>query len=507
MTTTDLRLAGTEWAQARKQFMQSFRGAGGPETGMIGVIGTCTTAHRSEYIAGRIFWPGPGDLKIARSGALVFDASYIRRAHLFMREKHLAGLVFFHTHPGADDHVAFSSYDDQQEPIMRRNLIELEPRTQLVSVVIGRTCQQGRVWLTDKQSRGLGKLVVVGESLSYLGLSGQAPPTPPAPAAAFDRGRALTGHGALALLSSLRVAVVGASGTGSLVCELLMRAGCRRLLLIDDKASRDVNLNRIIHLSRKDVTKHAWKVDVLHREIRRAGMDCDVEVIIGNILDERVLSQLRDADVVFGCVDAAFPRLLLSRFAYQYFRPYIDVGSEIGFDTDGVVTCLTSRANYVAPGRPCLRCTGLVTPRQLHLESMAQQERERVVEQGYSADLVMDQPAVMDLNMRAASLGTMILRHLLQPFLLRPLPITINENLATYTMLASKTAKAANPQCGICCSNDHAGFGDLGPSIGLDAATVKGLIGHDGWHKRARSWNLLARLMGAMRARPSNVAH
>ena len=104
----------------------------------------------------------------------------------------------------------------------------------------------------------------------------------------------------------------------------------------------------------------------------------------------------------------------------------------------------------------------------------------------------MEQPAVMDLNMRAASLGTMILRHLLQPFLLKPLPITINENLATYTMLAINTVKAANPQCSICRTNDHAGFGDLGPEIGLDPATARSIIGHDGWHASGRCENPFA---------------
>lgn len=481
MTAADLRIAESDWLRAQQQFRRSFRGPSSPETGIIGVAGVCNTPRRKEYIVSRVFWPEPGDLKVARSGAVVFDATYIRQAHLFMRKQHLAGLVFLHTHPGAENQVGFSGYDDLQEPIMLRNLLELQPGTQLVSVVVGRNCQQGRVWATSKQSRLMGRLIVVGEGLSYLPLSGQRPLEPPPHAAAFDRGLALTGQGSLALLSNLRLAVVGASGTGSIVCELLMRAGCKQLLLFDDKAARDVNLNRIIHLTKKDVKKGAWKVDVLRREIRRAGMGCEVEAIVGNVLDDRVLSLLRDADVIFGCVDGAYPRLLLSKFAFQYFRPYIDVGSEIGFDNDGMVACLTSRASYVAPGRPCLSCTGLVTPRQLRIESTVCSERKRVIEQGYSDDLVMDQPAVMDLNMHAASLGTMILRHLLQPFLLRPLPLAINENLATYKVVANETPKAANPQCPICRANEKAGFGDLGPRIGLDPATVKSLIGHDGW--------------------------
>jgi hypothetical protein len=486
MTIADLRMAENDWQQARKLFQESFRQSGCPETGLIGVLGSCMTAKRKEYIVARIFRPEPGDVKFAHNGALVFNAGYIRRTHLFMRNNHLAGLVFFHTHPGAHDHVCFSDYDNKQEPIMLRNLLDLEPETHLVSIVVGSNCLRGRLWITDKQNQAMGKLTVVGESLMRLELSGKASTEIPPSAAAFDRGLTLTGNGALAFLSDLKVAIVGASGTGSIICELLMRAGCRKLLLIDDKLSREVNLNRIIHLRRKDVEKKAWKVDVLRREIKRSGMGCNVESIVGNILDERVLSKLREVDIIFGCVDAAYPRLLLSKFAFQYFRPYIDVGSEIGFDNEEIITCLTTRANYVAPGRPCLCCTGLVTPRQLNLESLICTERERVIEQGYSSDLILNQPAVMDLNMRAASLGTMILRHLLQPFLLTPLPFTINENLATYKMQTSNIAKAANLQCNICRNNDHVGFGDLGPQIGLDPLFVKDLIGHEGLYERAK---------------------
>jgi hypothetical protein len=56
-----------------------------------------------------------------------------------------------------------------------------------------------------------------------------------------------------------------------------------------------------------------------------------------------------------------------------------------------------------------------VTARALRFESLTKSEREREVAQGYSDDLVMKQPAVMDLNMdggvvlvcdRSATVGT-----------------------------------------------------------------------------------------------------
>lgn len=476
-----LRAAERDWLRLRKQFQSSFRSPTAAETGAIGVLGVNNAGPngRPEYLLADVFWPGPGDLKVAHNQALVFDASYVRRAHLFMRQKGLAGLAMFHTHPLSDEDVHFSRYDDQQEPMLLANLREMEPATLLVSVVAGKRSQCGRVWAAGDSAtpRPLGRLATVGETLQYLSLAGTPAAPPPVPAAAFDRGQAVTGRGALALLAGMTVAVVGASGTGSLVCEFLARAGCRRLILVDDDVCKVVNLNRVLYVTADDVERRRPKVDVLKRGIESLGLGCGVEAVVGNVLDRDVLAALRRADVVFGCVDRALPRQILCEFAYRYHRPYIDVGTEIGGDARGAVAALNARTSYVAPGRPCLGCTGLVTPRALGFESQSWAERGRVVRQGYSDDLIMDQPAVMDLNARASSYGVMVLRHLLQPFLLTPLPAAISENLVTYTTLAVREARAANDSCPTCRQNANAGWGDCGPTVGLDREAVAAIVG------------------------------
>ena len=71
---------------------------------------------------------GPGNLEITSGGALVFNSSFIRRAHRRMRKAGLAAIACFHTHPGADDRVGVSDDDDEQDPLLVSNLKELEPR-------------------------------------------------------------------------------------------------------------------------------------------------------------------------------------------------------------------------------------------------------------------------------------------------------------------------------------------------------------------------------------------
>jgi hypothetical protein len=464
---TDLRVTEADFLRLQELFKVSFRSGRCPETGAIGVLGECRAGSKREFLLAKLFPPGAGDLKVAQHDHLVFDSSYIRRAHLEMRAQGLAGLVLFHTHPLANAEVAFSLYDNREEPQLAENLRELDARTRLVSVVVGKASQCGRLWLERGSCQPMSRLIIVGERLLYRFLDGRPEPPPPPPEAIFDRGLALTGAGALGLLSDLTVAVVGASGTGSLYCELLARAGCKAIMPVDDDVTKRVNLNRILYATQEDVDRKTPKVEVIRRGIEALGLGCRVDPIFGNILGRDVLARLREADVIIGCLDKGFPRQMLCEFAYRYHRPYIDVGSEIGGDEKGIVS-LDARASYIAPGRYCLQCAGVVTARQLNFESLSAGERARVRALGYSEDLVIDQPAVMDLNMRAASFGMMVLRHLLQPFLLAPLPVMILENLVTYSVKAIRDARALNTKCPLCQANIRAAYGDCAPQLGLE---------------------------------------
>jgi hypothetical protein len=108
---------------------------------------------------------------------------------------------------------------------------------------------------------------------------------------------------------------------------------------------------------------------------------------------------------------------------------------------------------------------------------MSAGERARVRALGYSEDLVIDQPAVMDLNMRPASFGMMVLRHLLQPFMLTPLPVMMLENMVTYSLKAIREARALNAKCPLCQVNRRAGYGDCAPPLGLDKHVLLAMRG------------------------------
>ncbi len=76
-------------------------------------------------------------------------------------------------------------------------------------------------------------------------------------------------------------------------------------------------------------------------------------------------------------------------------------------------------------------------------------------------------------------MGMMLLRHLLQPFLLSPLPVTLAENLVTYNMKPVAAVRAKDDACDICQANPTAGFGDCAEPIGLPRDVAASLIEDD----------------------------
>jgi len=298
----------------------------------------------------------------------------------------------------------------------------------------------------------------VGEGLALLPLSGGPRGDAPAAAEIFDRSLAVTGRGALARLSKLRVGVVGGSGTGSLVIELLLRGGAGEVVVFEFDKIKDHNLNRILHSRCADAKGQINKAVRLAEAVGETGLPTRVVVVPGgDIRDSETALELRACDVVFGCIDRDWARLILSEFSQQYLVPYIDLGTEIGVGEEGVQS-LDSRVSYVAPGRTCLLCSGIVSTERVRLEGLGDEELDRVIAMGYSEDIRLVAPAVMDLNMRAASYGMLVLRHLLQPFLDAPLPTHIKESLTNYSVRALR--RDSKPDCPVCSDSIRLGVGD-----------------------------------------------
>ena len=427
-------MAERHWETVRRLTSLSFvsRLRFPPETGCILLLDRNDHPRASTLLVADVLVPEHGDFADQESGAITFSSRYLRKALIQVRDRGLAGFLTVHTHPGSDRQVGFSPYDDRNDPSLMANLHDIEPACWFGSMVLGKRSACARLWQGNIPSYFLHELIIVGEQLMFLNLNGCAESAPPAASDIFDRSLAVTGAGALFRLSKARIAIIGLSGTGSLMAELLMRAGAGELVLFEFDPADRTNLGRVLHLRASDADSRLNKAHRIAQVVAESGLPTKVTIVSsGDIRNPEVAAELLGCDLLVGCVDRDWPRLILTEVSYQYLIPLIDLGTEIGA-SGAEIQSLDARVSLVGPGRPCLLCSRVITQERIRLESYDPAEQDRVLAMGYSKDIRLATPAVMDLNMRAASLAGLFVRHLYQPFLKTPLPHSVRETVTNF---------------------------------------------------------------------------
>ena len=216
------------------------------------------------------------------------------------------------------------------------------------------------------------------------------------------------GTGTLELLRNMRVGVVGCSGTGSIIIELLVRNCVGELVIVDNELVEEKNLNRIVNSTMDDVRKKRTKVLAFERTIRRIGMKTKVCSENGLTDSPEVVAALVDCDVIFGCVDSAFGRYHLDCLASAYLIPYFDVGVNLEADGKGGITAADAVSHYVHPEGSSLLSRGAYTMEQVTAENWRRSNPSYYKQQrlaGYLAAVGEEQPAVISVNMQAACLA------------------------------------------------------------------------------------------------------
>ncbi len=217
------------------------------------------------------------------------------------------------------------------------------------------------------------------------------------------------GPGTTSFLKRLKVGVVGCSGTGSPVIEQLARLGIGKLVLIDPDVIEETNLNRILNSTRKNAQDRETKVTVLKSAIENMGLGTDVEIHPKNLFDDlNLLKSLSSCDVLFGCLDSIDGRHLLSHLASFYLLPYFDIGIRLNADGKGGIEHIHGTVHYFQPGKGSPLTRGVYTIEGLRAAGLLRTnpgEYENLRRSGYIIDADVQSPAVISVNMLAASLA------------------------------------------------------------------------------------------------------
>ena len=373
------------------------------ESAFVPILGTAHDESSDEWtllVQSLVPVPDGSYLERDRDHLLISSSGFMPAFGL--AERRSAGSGFIHSHQGADP--THSRLDDAVDGALSPVAQRRTSRPFYLSMVVAGTKDNpvfaGRVDVGG-QRRLVDRVRVVGERLTILAAT--HPSLGRREITQFDRQIRVFGESGQLVLSDLRVAVVGAGGTGSVVCEQLSRLGVGEILLIDDDLISESNLTRVFGSTHDDVGK--TKVEVIAAYANRLSAGTTVTPIMGRVTDRRVAELLRQCDVIFGCTDDQWGRSVLSRVAYWYLIPLIDMGVVIT-SAHGRLQEIIGRITYVAPGTACLMCRGRIQPEAIRAEALPSEERARLAAEGYVQGLGEADPSVVTYTSLMASLAT-----------------------------------------------------------------------------------------------------
>lgn len=274
------------------------------------------------------------------------------------------------------------------------------------------------------------------------------------------------GEGTTALLGRLSVAVVGCSGTGGPVAEMLARLGVGELVLVDPDRVERKNLNRIPNTFSGDALVGRFKVDALADAVRAMGLGTRVVPLARNLFDPGVALRVAECDVLFGCMDSVDGRDLLNRIAAFYLVPYLDVGVRLDADGAGGVDQICGTVHFLQPDGSSLLSRGLYTAEQLQSAALRRADpavyEERLKEK-YIIGVQEDRPAVVSVNTLFAALAVNELLARLHPY-----RDDSNSGFARYGMSLTQGRIWAEPDGDACpVLARKVGKGDVRPPLGM----------------------------------------
>jgi hypothetical protein len=373
-------------------------------------------------------------------------------------------IVKVHSHPGG--YADFSDTDDEGDrrllPMIRGWIEEDVPHGSVIMLPNGQMF--GRVFNDGASFTKIDLISVVGDDLSFWYADsggGAIPDFAASQAQVFD-------VGTIERLRRLWIAVVGCSGTGSPVIEQLLRLGVGVLVLVDDDHIEERNINRILNSTMKDAREHRLKVDMLGEAAERIGLGTRVIRVPKSLWSPEAVRMVAQCDAVFGCVDTVDGRYLLNTLSTYYTLPYFDVGVRLDAVREGPrkghIREVCGTVHYLQPGGSSLMSRGLFTMEQVRAAGLRRKDPAAHAEQvkdGYIRGVVGHRPAVITVNMFAASLAVNEFLARLHPFREEP---NINYEQMTFSLASAELfPESGGAECPLLAK--RVGFGDVSPLL------------------------------------------
>src|ERR687885_1063003 len=150
-----------------------------------------------------------------------------------------------------------------------------------------------------------------------------------------------------------RVTLCGCGALGTVLANVLVRAGVGHLRLVDRDFIETSNLQRQVLFDEQDVAENLPKAEAAARKLEAINSSVHVEPVVVDIDRTNVLGLVRDADLILDGTDNFEVRYLINDAAVKLGKPWVYGG------------CLGSHGQTmtILPGQtPCLRCVFEAAP-------------------------------------------------------------------------------------------------------------------------------------------------
>lgn len=333
---------------------------------------------------------------------------------LDVAERHGWAVVKLHSHPGG--HSDFSPIDDRADAELFASIHGwVGGGDHASAIMLPDGTIFGRSIHADGSHSTLDAVVIVGPDIVVYTDSDDAEVVPKLTAATQQ----VFGSGTVQRFSRLSVAVIGCSGTGSLMIKQLARMGIGRLVLVDHDKVEPRNLNRIVGTTAAHTADRRLKVEVMAEHIGSLGFGTEVEHVADFLENEAAWRAVSGCDILVGCVDRLEPRAMLTRMGAYYLQPYFDLGVRLVADGLGGIETVCGSVHYLQPGYSPLDARGVYRLEDLRAEGLARRDPEsyrRLLAEKYIRGVAEPSPTVLPVNMLIASLAMNELIARLHPY-------------------------------------------------------------------------------------------
>ena len=150
------------------------------------------------------------------------------------------------------------------------------------------------------------------------------------------------------------------------------------------------------------------KVEVIAEAVRRAGLGTEIVPIAADLRSPQAVKAAAECDILFGCMDSAYGRDLLSRLAAFYVLPYIDLGVQITAGERGSVRQIMGAVHYLQPGRSSLKSRRVYDSEDVRAELLSRDDPEsykRLWAVKYIKGVAEQRPAVISVNTQVSAMA------------------------------------------------------------------------------------------------------